>query len=90
LARVERAERWLMDHLGRDGARPSHGLTQLRVRSHGNLARIEVPPDAIPHLAAHAAEIAVVFKDFGFSYVTLDLRGYRTGSMNEVLNHGDQ
>ena len=77
LARVERAEQWLLD--------AGLGLTQLRVRAHGDLARIEVPPDAIPRLAAHAAEIAAAFKDFGFAYVTLDLRGYRTGSMNETL-----
>ncbi|MBR4653574.1 MAG: ATP-dependent sacrificial sulfur transferase LarE [Kiritimatiellae bacterium] len=87
LERVERAEQWLMDlDLGRDGARPSRGLTQLRVRSHGDMARIEVLPEAIPSLAARAAEIAAAFKGFGFSYVTLDLQGYRTGSMNEALN----
>ena len=81
LERVEKAEQWLLD--------AGLGLTQLRVRSHGNLARIEVPPDAIPHLAARAAEIAAAFKELGFAYITLDLRGYRTGSMNEVLygNH---
>ena len=81
LERVEKAEQWLLD--------AGLGLSQLRVRSHGNLARIEVPSDAIPRLAAHAAEIAAAFKDFGFAYVALDLRGYRTGSMNEVLygNH---
>ena len=50
-------------------------------------ARIEVPPGDIPRLAARAAEIAAAFKDLGFAYVTLDLFGYRTGSMNEVL-HG--
>ena len=61
------------------------GLTQLRVRSHGDMARIEVPPADIPHVAACAAKIAAAFKEFGFAYVTLDLRGYRTGSMNEVL-----
>ena len=77
LERVEKAEQWLLD--------AGLGLTQLRVRSHGNLARIEVPPDAIPHLAARAAEIAAAFKELGFAYVTLDLRGYRTGSMNEPL-----
>ena len=77
LERVEKAEQWLLD--------AGLGLTQLRVRSHGNLARIEVPPDAIPHLAARAAEIAAAFKELGFAYITLDLRGYRTGSMNEVL-----
>ena len=76
LERVERAERWLREELG---------LTQLRVRSHGDLARIEVPPDDIPRLAARAAEIAAAFKGLGFAYVTLDLQGYRTGSLNETL-----
>ncbi len=79
LERVEKAEQWLLD-AGLD-------LTQLRVRSHGDLARIEVPPGDIPRLASRAAEIAAAFKDLGFAYVTLDLSGYRTGSMNEVL-HG--
>ena len=78
LERVERAEQWLLD--------AGLGLKQLRVRSHGDLARIEVPPDAIPRLAARAAEIDAAFKELGFAYVALDLRGYRTGSMNEVLN----
>ncbi|MBO7654173.1 MAG: ATP-dependent sacrificial sulfur transferase LarE [Kiritimatiellae bacterium] len=77
LERVEKAEQWLLD--------AGFGLTQLRVRSHGDLARIEVPPDAIPRLAARAAEIAAAFKAFGFSYIALDLQGYRTGSMNETL-----
>ena len=85
LARVERAERWLMDHIGRDGARPSQGLLQLRVRSHDDLARIEVPPEAIPRVAARAGEIAAALKGLGFAYVALDLQGYRTGSMNETL-----
>ena len=77
LERVERAEQWLLD--------AGLGLKQLRVRSHGDLARIEVPPDAIPRLAARAAEIAAALKELGFSYVALDLLGYRTGSMNETL-----
>ena len=77
LERVERAEQWLLD--------AGLGLKQLRVRSHGDLARIEVPPDAIPRLAARAAEIDAAFKELGFAYVALDLRGYRTGSMNEPL-----
>ena len=79
LKRVEKAEQWLLD--------AGLGLTQVRVRSHGDLARIEVPPADIPRLAARAEEIAAAFKAFGFAYITLDLRGYRTGSMNEVL-HG--
>lgn len=77
LERVERAEQWLLD--------AGFGLTQLRVRSHGNLARIEVPPSSIQRLAARAEEIAAVFKGFGFAYVALDLQGYRVGSMNETL-----
>ena len=77
LERVERAEQWLLD--------AGLGLRQLRVRSHGDLARIEVPPGDIPRLAARAVEIAAAFKEFGFSYVALDLQGYRTGSMNETL-----
>ena len=77
LERVEKAEQWLLD--------AGLGLTQLRVRSHGDMARIEVPPSDIPRLAARASEIAAAFKELGFAYITLDLRGYRTGSMNEVL-----
>ncbi|MBP5285646.1 MAG: ATP-dependent sacrificial sulfur transferase LarE [Kiritimatiellae bacterium] len=77
LERVEKAERWLL------GA--GFGLSQLRVRSHGNMARIEVPTPDIPRLAAKAGEIAVALERLGFAYVSLDLRGYRSGSMNETL-----
>ena len=77
LERVERAEQWLMD--------AGLGLAQLRVRSHGDMARIEVPPADIPRLAARAEEIAAALKSFGFAYVALDLQGYRTGSLNETL-----
>ena len=75
LARVERAEQYLLDL----------GFRQVRVRSHGDLARIEVSPADIPRLAARADAIAAMFKEFGFAYTTLDLQGYRTGSMNEGL-----
>ena len=77
LDRVERAEQWLMD--------AGLGLTQLRVRSHGDMARIEVPPADIPRIAARAEEIAAALQSFGFAYVALDLQGYRTGSLNEML-----
>ena len=77
LERVERAEQWLMD--------AGLGLAQLRVRSHGDMARIEVPPADIPRLAARAEEIVAALKSFGFTYVALDLQGYRTGSLNETL-----
>lgn len=78
LERVERAEQWLRD--------AGLCLVQLRVRSHGDLARIEVPPGDIPRVAARAAEVAAAFKRFGFAYAALDLQGYRTGSLNETLN----
>ena len=77
LERVEKAEQWLLD--------AGLGLKQLRVRSHGGMARIEVPQFDIPRVAARAEEIEAALKGLGFQYVTLDLRGYRTGSMNEVL-----
>lgn len=79
LARVERAEALLA------GLFP--GLAQLRVRVHGDLARIEVPPDEIPRLAARAAEISSALRALGFAYASLDLAGYRTGSLNETLPH---
>jgi len=63
------------------------GFRQCRVRDHEGVARIEVEPDRVSDLAG--AETAGVvsrrFKEFGFDYVTVDLEGYRTGSMNEVL-----
>ena len=58
---------------------------QLRVRHHGSLARIEVEPEGMPALLARREEIAVKLKALGFTYVTLDLSGYRMGSQNEIL-----
>jgi uncharacterized protein len=60
----------------------------VRVRYHGPVARIEVEPWAIPHVLALREEIIEFFTTQGFTYVTLDLEGYRTGSMNEVLLPG--
>ena len=78
LDRVGRAEDWLR------GAFPNIG--QLRVRCHGgNVARIEVAPAVIPRLAVRATDIAAALRAFGFTYVSLDLQGYRTGSLNEAL-----
>ena len=78
---MERAERWLRD--------AGLGLSQLRVRSHGDLARIEVPSGDISRVAAHAAEISAALKEFGFAYTALDLQGYRTGSLNETLERNE-
>ena len=66
-----------------------HGLSNLRVRMHGDesgaIARIEVPAGEIAHVAGNAGAIAGALRQVGFAYVTLDLEGYRTGSLNEVL-----
>ena len=63
------------------------GFAQVRVRVHGGLARIEVAPERVPELAGGAlrTEVARRLKSLGFRYVTLDLDGYRMGSMNEAL-----
>jgi uncharacterized protein len=64
------------------------GFPGSRVRHHGDVARIEVPPERVAELAAPEMRRRVVerFKALGYKYVTLDLQGYRTGSMNEVLS----
>ncbi len=66
------------------------GFIQFRVRYHGNTVRIEVEPEQIGLLLEEGARKKVVtgFKKIGFVYITLDLEGYRTGSMNEVLTSG--
>ncbi len=63
------------------------GLRSYRVRYHGEVARIEVAPEEIGRLLEESLRLAVVreFKAAGFTYIALDLEGYRTGSMNEVL-----
>ena len=63
------------------------GLPQLRVRYHDAIARIEVPPDSLAFLLEPDVREAVLYKfrDVGFTYVALDLQGYRTGSMNETM-----
>ena len=61
------------------------GISQVRVRLHGTIARIEVHNDERENLLAHQAAVIQEFKRIGFTYVTLDLEGYRSGSMDEVL-----
>lgn len=61
------------------------GLRQFRVRHHRNMARIETEPADLPKVVEHHDEISAYLKEIGYDYVTLDLEGYRTGSMNEVL-----
>ena len=78
LAMVDKAEQLLLNL----------GFRQVRVRIHGTLARIEVSPEELPRLVEPEIRETVSrrLRAFGFSYVTLDLQGYRTGSMNETLN----
>jgi uncharacterized protein len=61
------------------------GIPVVRVRHHGNLARIEVPVEHFRLIAERAAEIGEKLKELGYTYTALDLRGYRMGSMNETL-----
>jgi uncharacterized protein len=66
------------------------GIRECRVRHHDNLARIEVPAEFIPMLAEpdQAARVEAYFRSLGYQYVALDLRGFRSGSMNEVIALG--
>lgn len=66
----------------------SIGLKQFRVRHHDTIARIEVPSEDIPTLLRNGRRKDLVkkFKEIGYKYVTLDMEGYRSGSMNEVLS----
>ena len=77
LRMVDTAEQLLLDK----------GFHQVRVRIHGDLARIEVPSGEFSRFTDGdlRAEVHAAFKGLGFSYTTIDVRGYRTGSMNEAL-----
>lgn len=59
---------------------------QVRVRHHGNLARIEVEGEAFSSIMDHREELAAALKNLGFTFVTVDLGGYRMGSANEMLS----
>lgn len=61
------------------------GINMVRVRHHGNTARIEVAPADMAALVGHRDQILLKLTTLGFQYISIDLRGYRTGSMNEVL-----
>lgn len=82
LSMVERAEQFLMDM----------GFRQLRVRHHDEIARIEVAPaDRAKFFDLDIMDrVGQEFKAIGFKYVTLDIIGYRTGSMNEVLTEEEK
>ena len=61
------------------------GILQCRVRVHGSIARIEIPPDEIPVFYENRDAVIELLKSLGFTYVTLDLEGFRSGSMNLIL-----
>jgi len=65
------------------------GFKQLRVRHHDTIARIEMEPTDFQDLISEPlrTEITEAFKDFGYSYVTLDMDGFRSGSLNEILKN---
>lgn len=63
----------------------ARGLSQLRVRLHGNTARIEVHKEDMGRILEQKDAVAERLRSLGFAYVTLDLEGYRSGSMDEVL-----
>jgi uncharacterized protein len=71
---------------GEDALR-AMGFRQFRVRHHGEIVRIEIAREELPRAltAEMAAEFTTVFKALGFKFVTLDLEGFRSGSMNQLL-----
>jgi uncharacterized protein len=75
LSQIERAEQ-LLKRLG---------FTQLRVRHHEQIARIEVPPEDFPRVLEQREAIERGLSELGYRYVTLDLKGFRSGSLNEGL-----
>ncbi len=76
LAQVEQAEELLR----------SLGFVEFRVRHHDTLARIEVTEADMPRLMEYQRRIAESIKALGFAYVTMDLQGFRSGSLNETLS----
>ena len=64
----------------------SLGIRQVRVRTHGEIARIEVERAQMPVVMDHLDGITEALQSYGYSYVTLDLSGYKSGSMNRVLS----
>jgi uncharacterized protein len=78
LRMIDRAEQYLLDL----------GVKQVRVRHHDNLARIETDPDGFGLLTEPALrkQVYAALKNIGYTYVSLDLLGYRTGAMNETLS----
>ncbi|MGD7654441.1 MAG: ATP-dependent sacrificial sulfur transferase LarE [Verrucomicrobiales bacterium] len=78
LQRIDKAE----------AALKAAGFTQCRVRDHDQVARIEIDPAEFPKLLEHREPLTTAIRQAGFAYITLDLQGFRSGSMNEVHSKG--
>lgn len=79
LGRVERAE----------AALRGLGFRQLRVRHHGDVARLELAPEEMAQAFAQREAVWAAIREAGYLFVALDLRGYRSGALNEVLQRGN-
>ncbi len=79
LARIDRAE----------AALKALGFRQCRVRDHGAVARIEVNASQLPGLLEIRGDVISAVKNAGYAYVSLDLEGFRSGSMNEILSEDE-
>ncbi|TDL67563.1 ATP-dependent sacrificial sulfur transferase LarE [Rhodococcus qingshengii] len=77
LTKVEKAEAYLK----------SLNIRQVRVRTHQEIARIEVEPNDMKIVLEHHDSIVKELQDYGYKYITLDLLGYKSGSMNKVLSN---
>ncbi|WP_254901186.1 ATP-dependent sacrificial sulfur transferase LarE [Tuberibacillus sp. Marseille-P3662] len=75
LTKVEKSEAYIKQY----------GIRQVRVRTHETIARIEVEPQDMAIVLSHHEEITRKLKSFGYTYVTLDLKGYKSGSMNQAI-----
>jgi uncharacterized protein len=78
LKKVEQAENFLYNK----------GFKKLRVRNHGDIARIEIQEKDFDKLVSHKKSIISEFKKLGFDYITLDIEGYRRGSMDKGIKNG--
>ena len=59
------------------------GFGLVRLRLHGDVLRIEVQKEQLSQLAAHSEDVVRLLKELGFKYITMDLEGFRSGSMDE-------
>jgi len=75
LSRIEKSEAFIRQF----------GISQVRVRTHQEMARIEVEEDCMQTLLAHKKEILHALQQYGYRYITFDMAGYVSGSMNKGL-----